>query len=383
MTSTVSFSEILEFAQGFEPLSDMVGLEFTELELPTCDLATVSGQNRFSSFIQSRPEVMAYLRSKVKRPVAPPSSLGRVAPPVSPTGSENSEDSVQLVQAREPEGEEKAEALESTPEPSTTRYEKEIEAGRDRVYMRAVQNLQVVLHGKSDPNLGVTCSKPLHSSLAFAKMNSILRPRQPPSARRVIVSALPEVVDLASGLELHPILASHAVSDADKMLRQRIKALGDLRMDMVRCLNQAVLTAEEMGADPRGSLFFSILSAAGVVEHFVSQEIRSLRGYFYQKSRTARPVTLKEYYVMMGTEDSDPTSYIGSELPAFASLDSLMAAGFVTERMAPRHRNKRNERREAKVVPQASEPEGQAPKSSTPNRGRPSFGARGRGGWRF
>ena len=86
---------------------------------------------------------------------------------------------------------------------------------------------------------------------------------------------------------------------------------------------------------------------------------------------------------MMGTEDSNPTSYIGSELPAFASLDSLMAAGFVTEWMAPRHQNKRNERREAKVAPQASEPEGQTPKSSIPNRGRPSFGVRGCGGQRF
>ena len=208
-----------------------------------------------------------------------------------------------------------------------------------------------------------------------------MRPRQPPSARRVIVSALPEVRGMAQVSELHPVLASHAITEADKMLRAKVRALCELRFDLVRCLNQAVVTAEEMGADSRGPMFFSLLSVAGVTEHYVTTEIRALRGYFYQKARSSKPVQLRDYYAMVGTDDSDLKGYVGSELPAFESLETLMAAGLVTDKPPPRPpQGRRARQREPRPSTQPERAQDPSPKTSESNRGRASFRARGRGG---
>ena len=187
---------------------------------------------------------------------------------------------------------------------------------------------------------------------------------------------------MAPASDLHPILASHATTESDKVLRSRVKMLGELRCDVVRCINQAVRTAEEMGADSQGPLFFSLLSAASVVEHFVSSETRMLRGYFYQKARTSKPVHLREYYAMMGTEESDLAAHVGSELPALAGLDAMLASGLVTDKQ-PLRPGRRGKPREPRAPPRQEASQEQSPKVSESNRGRASFRARGRGGRSF
>ena len=173
----------------------------------------------------------------------PPSSLGSLGVPASPSVSVRLEGERVCLLPQEAESKEE-EAPDGSTEDSASCYVKEVESGRDRTYMQSVQNLQVVLHGRSDPGLGVSLTKPLHTSLAFAKVAAVMRPRQPPSARRVIVSALPDVAGMAQVSELHPVLVSHAITEANKMLKAKVRLLCEICFDLVWCLNQAVVTAE-------------------------------------------------------------------------------------------------------------------------------------------
>ena len=211
---------------GHEPLSNMVALAFPDLETPMCDLSSPLGRERFTAFLSSRPRVMEYLEGRVRARAAPPSSLGSLPPPDSPAPSDRDEAEgapwARLVQEETEHASQAGDTMAEETSPCPKRYTKELESGRDRVYMRVVQSLQLVLHGQLDPTLGVTTSKPLHGLLAFAKVPIVGRPRQTPLARKMIVSAMPEVQGMAPASDLHPILASHATTESDKMLRSAI-----------------------------------------------------------------------------------------------------------------------------------------------------------------
>ena len=103
----------------------------------------------------------------------PPSSLGSLGVPDSPLASVHSEGEGVRLLRQESEAKEE-EAQDEPTEDSASRYVKEVKSGRDRAYIRAVQNLQVILHGRSDPGLGVSSTKPLHTSLAFAKVAAVM-----------------------------------------------------------------------------------------------------------------------------------------------------------------------------------------------------------------
>ena len=109
---------------------------------------------------------------------APPSSLGSLPPPDSPAASDRDEAEgaprARLVQEETEHDSQAGDTMGEETSPRPKHYTKELESGRDHVYMRAVQSLLLVLHGQSDPTLGVTTSKPLHGSLAFAKVPTIL-----------------------------------------------------------------------------------------------------------------------------------------------------------------------------------------------------------------
>ena len=142
MTSTTTVVDCVTRFGGYEPLSDMVALAFPDLEVPTCNLSTTVGKRRLRAFLESRPEVMRHLGDRLENVAPPPSSLGSLGVPDSPLASVRSEGEGVRLLPQESEAKEE-EAQEGPTDDSASRYVKEVESGRDRAYMRAVQNLQV------------------------------------------------------------------------------------------------------------------------------------------------------------------------------------------------------------------------------------------------
>lgn len=388
-------TDLVRVVGGYEALSDVIASEFPDLEVPTCDLSTSAGRRRYGSFLCTRDRVKAFMRRRLRAEEAPASALSDLPAPESPV-SETSIDGVRVTSGHtdttDPVRPERAEAVPvrshgvaSVPCIGTgvERREREMISSRDRAYIRAVQNLQVVLDGRSDPSLEFNPARPLHEALGFAKVSAVLRPKQPPSARRTIVSALPEVAGLAPALDLHPVLASHATTEAEKLLKGKVKMLGELRSDVVRCLNQALSLMADNGIENE-MLLFSILSAAGVVEHYVSQELRSVRGHFYQKARTAKPMLVKQYFTSVVPSDSEVSVYVGSELPALASFESLMASGLLSDTVPKQqNQNKKGKQQQKQKQNVSEDASASAPKAASQARGRSSERKNGQGGKSF
>ena len=51
---------------GFEPLSDLVGTEFPDLDIPTCDLSLRTDKLRFARFLMSQDRVKDFLWRKLE-----------------------------------------------------------------------------------------------------------------------------------------------------------------------------------------------------------------------------------------------------------------------------------------------------------------------------
>ena len=54
-------TDLAQALGGFEPLSDLVGTEFPDLEVPTCDLSLRTDILHFARFLMSQDQVKVFL----------------------------------------------------------------------------------------------------------------------------------------------------------------------------------------------------------------------------------------------------------------------------------------------------------------------------------
>ena len=254
-----------------------MGTEFPDLEIPTCDLSVRTDKLRFARFLMSQERVKAFLRRKLEEESLP-------EPVLAAGGTDNSSDSGSPVRVTSSQATDQSEVAQSTsvrediPRVSRTGLEDrercalEVESSRDRAFVRSLRALKGVFASPGDRISDDNPSMPLSGHLEFARTPVIRRPKQAPSARRTILVSIPEAEGLATTQDLHPVLASHANTEAEKLLRGRVKQAGELRSDVMRAVNFAMSFVDS--DDPRQDrLAFALLAVAGIVEHSCTTEV--------------------------------------------------------------------------------------------------------------